>query len=384
MQVHLYFHVWRGENGLRTSALAIEAQRLAQSLPETKAFVEEDFNEHVKLLHRDEPGYPSAVSNGMNRSWIAYPEAAPNHAHPFVVGATYSQFRKVYLCLRLVMASEHKYSLVLRARPDHIILEKFDLRHFASDFGSRSSVQRARGHFLAIPERAPQIVTDQFAIGTPQAVFAYAQKPLPFTAACCEGYIQRNLDMRCFVRSTSQLEEEFTDPAAVDSAIRQTTPIEGADVPNEWRTLPRELRRSDYSPLILNHHVASRLGNQHCLRLEHEAASPSAVALGDGAGSCIPLFRTRYMYIHRIVTRGWIGKGVVCTGLMGDGKESGGFLVRAGIANGTDAAAGKKFGFPPCLEFSSLRTSGGPWQLTLSHLATLEDGARKEFSDHVG
>lgn len=376
--------MWRGENGLRTSALATEAQRLAQSLPETKAFVEEDFNEHAKLLQRDEPSYPSSMSNGINRSWIAYPEAAHGHAHPFVIGATYSQFRKVYLCLRLVMASEQKYSLVLRARPDHIILEKFDLRHFASEFGSRPSVQRARGHFLAIPERAPQIVTDQFVIGTPQAVFAYAQKPLPFTAACCEGYVQRNLDMRCFVRGASQFNEEFTDPAALDLAVQQTSPAEGADVPNEWRTLPRELRRSEYSPLILNHHVASSLGNQHCLRLERDAASPSAVASGDGPGACIPLFRTRYMYIHRIVTRGWIGRGVVCTGLMGDGRESGGFLVRAGIANGIDAAAGKKYGFPPCLQFSSLQAPDGPWQLTLSRLATLEEGARKEFSNHVG
>jgi hypothetical protein len=381
LQVHLYFHVWRGENGQRVGALATEARRLAQSLPQTKAFVEEEFREYVKLLQRDEPGYASPQSSGLNRSWIAYPEPAPGRANPFVLGATYSQFRKVYLCLQLVKASGQEYSLVVRARPDHIVIESFDLRRFAADFGARSSVQRARGHFLAVAERAPQIVTDQFAIGTPEAVFAYAQKPLPFTAACCEGYVQRNLDMRCFVRGATQLREEFTDPAAVELALQEKAP---EDVPNEWRTLPRALRRSEYSPLILNHQVTSQLGNQGCLALERAAASPGAVAAGDGPAACVPLFRTRYLYIHRIVTRGWVGGGVVCTGLMGDGKESGGFLVRAGIANGTNVAAGKMYGFPPCLEFPSLRAPGGPWQLTLEHLATLDAQAQSEFSDHIG
>ena len=110
----------------------------------------------------------------------------------------------------------------------------------------------------------------------------------------------------------------------------------------------------------------------------------SRVAAGRGSGACPPLFRTGYLYIHRIVTRAWVGRGAVCTGLMGDGKESGGFLLRAGLANGTDAAAGAKYGFPPCLEFAHLRAPGGPWELTKEHLATLGELARAEFHAHVG
>ena len=60
-----------------------------------------------------------------------------------------------------------------------------------------------------------QVVTDQFAIGTPHTIFEYAKKPLPFTSACCEGYIQRNLAMRCFRRGLAEFEEEFTDVAKV-------------------------------------------------------------------------------------------------------------------------------------------------------------------------
>jgi hypothetical protein len=38
---------------------------------------------------------------------------------------------------------------------------------------------------------------------------------------------------------------------------------------------------------------------------------------------CIPHYRTRYMYIHRMATKGWLRKGVVCNNLVGDGLESG-------------------------------------------------------------
>ena len=50
----------------------------------------------------------------------------------------------------------------------------------------------------------------------------------------------------------------------------------------------------------------------------------------------------RYLYIHRIVTKAWLESGVVCTGLMGDGTQSGLFLVESGMANGTDVVAERK------------------------------------------
>ena len=98
----------------------------------------------------------------------------------------------------------------------------------------------------------------------------------------------------------------------------------------------------------------------------------------------MPLYRTKYLYIHRIVTKGWVAKGVVCTGLMGDGQYSGAFLVASGIANATDAAAGKKFKFAPCLVFPSLLAPGGPWELAKKHFETLDQKDVADFLGHVG
>jgi hypothetical protein len=52
-------------------------------------------------------------------------------------------------------------------------------------------------------------MSDHFAMGTQDAMFAYGSKPLPYTTACCEGYVHRNLDMRCFYRNRKIWEEEF-------------------------------------------------------------------------------------------------------------------------------------------------------------------------------
>jgi hypothetical protein len=141
-------------------------------------------------------------------------------------------------------------------------------------------------------------------------------------------------------------------------------------VEREWRVMPPAVRKSEYSPRILSNHATATLGN---------AKGPC----GQGGG-CVPLYRTRYLYIHRIVTKGWVGGGVVCTGLMGDGKESGRFLVASGMANGTDEGAGKKYGFAPCLQFPALRRPGGAWDLARTFIEALPAADQKEFHSNVG
>ena len=49
--------------------------------------------------------------------------------------------------------------------------------------------------------------------------------------------------------------------------------------------------------------------------------APSAAAVGRDVGSgCVPLYRPRYAYVHRVVSRAWLASGAVCTGLVGDGS----------------------------------------------------------------
>jgi hypothetical protein len=61
----------------------------------------------------------------------------------------------------MVRASGIDYSLVLRARPDHLFIEPLDLRAFGRDFWSRPRVRSARGHFLAVPERNFQVCSER-------------------------------------------------------------------------------------------------------------------------------------------------------------------------------------------------------------------------------
>jgi len=73
----------------------------------------------------------------------------------------------------------------------------FDFRAFERDLSARAPTQRARGHFIAIPERSGQEISDHFAVGTPEAMYEYAAPPLPFTRDCCEvrrvGEVERAL-----------------------------------------------------------------------------------------------------------------------------------------------------------------------------------------------
>mmetsp|Transcript_37419 Transcript_37419/g.74108 ORF Transcript_37419/g.74108 Transcript_37419/m.74108 type:complete len:526 (+) Transcript_37419:108-1685(+) len=366
---HLYFHVWRDENSGRGSPLATRGKELAESLPYTKAYVEEPFHDHEALVHSDEPDWIAAV-NSSRTSWLSRAYSSSKRQAPFVMGATFSQFRKVYLALQLVKGSGVAYSLVIRARPDHIFLAPMDLRHFGSDFAKRPSVKNARGHFLAVPERSPQLVTDQFAVGTLSAVSSYAEKPLPYTAACCEGYVERNLNLRCFSHSRSVLEEEFGDVPALLRALADSSSDGSQPDPQQrdWRLVPPQVKRaSAYSPIMLSQRAVGALGVGKC-------ATP-------GGGGCVPLYRTKYMYIHRIVTRAWLGAGVVCVGLMGDGFLSGPMLVRARIASGVDLEAGKKYGFGPCLKVPTLEQA---WKLTTALLNSFTANEQQQLRDHVG
>ena len=41
-----------------------------------------------------------------------------------------------------------------------------------------------------------QVITDHFALGTPEAMYQYAAQPPPFMQSYGEGYVWRNLEQR--------------------------------------------------------------------------------------------------------------------------------------------------------------------------------------------
>jgi hypothetical protein len=53
-------------------------------------------------------------------------------------------------------------------------------------------------------------VTDQFAIGSFEAMMEYAAKPLPFETNCCESFVDKNMHYHCFSRNNAVIEEELT------------------------------------------------------------------------------------------------------------------------------------------------------------------------------
>jgi hypothetical protein len=117
---------------------------------------------------------------------------------------------------------------------------------------------------------------------------------------------------------------------------------------------------------------------------------------------CIPHYRTRYMYIHRVVTKGWLQKGVICNDAMGDGLASGStsklknvqmishpfkctafisvgtMLLKAGVVESFDDEAAKVFSHPPCLVIPSLKSAH---ELALRYLSKFDEKEHTEMCD---
>ena len=201
--------------------------------------------------------------------------------------------------------------------------------------------------------------------------------------------------------------------AAVAAAAAVTPPFELEDR-ERWRVVPSGSRSSDaYSPLFLANQAVMEFGPPACLARARAAVrraaegaptttttaataaasttaegvatastmdAPSAAAVGRDVGSgCVPLYRPRYAYVHRVVSRAWLASGAVCTGLVGDGRHSGDFLLRTGVANASlaSAAVGKaSFAFPPCLRVPTLAKA---WRRARAFIAQLEPAERGEW-----
>jgi hypothetical protein len=276
------------------------------------------------------------------------------------VEAGYSQWRKVFLVHELIRNSGIKYTLILRARPDATILEPLDLRLFERDMAEREPTKKARGHYIVIPERSRQVITDHMAMGTPETMYLYAKQAFPYVRDCCEGYVWRNLEARCFSRSDEVLNTEYISLAAAKAAAQEAE----KDGPNRehWAIVPREVRKDKWSPILLTSDVLWNVGRRACL---------------NGANSrCVPIYRTRFTYIFRVNVAAWFAMGALCMRQTNEGHVTGPFLYEAGIASVMMPEIEKKFNDGPCVRVPSTHKA---WNAASAYINSLAEQKRLDL-----
>jgi len=375
--VDFFFHVWADEGLDRNSAEARWASHLARTDPHTRFFAEEPFALHAKLLELEGAHLAGESAGAEGPSWVAEVmgtvKANQKLGRPYNFGAGYSQWRKVFLGFEAVKsyAKTHAvtYAMLVRARPDAVVLFPLDLRAVLAEFGSRPAAVRARGHFIAMPERSTQVVTDHWAMGTPEPMFDYARPPLPYTQNYGEGYVWQSLVQQCVARTLEAADEDFaaTDKdlspsvaflkdANAKGAVPVWTPL--------WQRVDPKFRvDKPFAPRILNVNAASTIGAKHCL---HPAG---------GTSKCVPLYRTAFTYVFRAHSAAWFSAGALCIARTNEAVASGDLLVKSGLATARpDALA--TFGSGPCIEVPALAPAVAAAK---AFLATVNDTDAREL-----
>lgn len=69
--------------------MSVQGRKLAESLPYTRAYVEESMKDFAALVSQDEPHF-SVGGDTKNQSWISFQTPMPPYGHlPFHTGPTY-------------------------------------------------------------------------------------------------------------------------------------------------------------------------------------------------------------------------------------------------------------------------------------------------------
>lgn len=384
--VHTFFHVWD-----RSTMSDERTNRLSRKLAREVAFkyVEEPFADFASLLSRDEPRWIDDAGNkrsdeGVPESWLSFVMPTFGAEHRIFHLNFLSQWRKVHLALQLVRAAEASrgapYDLVVRARPDSFVVAPLDLRAVLFSFGARPSVLCARGHFLAVPERLTgERYNDHLAVGTLDALERYGERPLPYSMAKAEQYMNRNLAQQCFFRDAKVLAEEFNltagpsvpllsgertiDPsrlreleAARFAGPSLTAPAADSATASYHLTrlgigaVPAGFRASEMSPLLVTYSTTEEHGPEACRGRSWGGAvvgpTGDATDATEAVGGCIPSFRLRHTFLHRVSPRAWFGCGSVCFAHNGHEPASvADLLADIGVAlrdEATDATEGQQ------------------------------------------
>jgi len=307
--VDLYFDVWAH----RLNPLSAASRDLARSHPNTKAYVEETFEEHDKGLRDDHPWLFEALKDKKVRD--------------VYFKSHFGQMRKMWRAYKLVQASGIEYTLVVRGRPDAAILQPLDLRLMHKEYSSLATVRRANGHYIAIPERDPySVVTDVFAVGTMEAIAAFASPPLPFIQAPHEIFTSQNLERHGIARSNTTILEEIKDPLKnYQSVCCRTkmpdvpdgTPIDFGDT--QWELLPPDTRAGQFSPLMSSNAANVPFGDGSCFN--------------EGA-ACIPMLRMRFTFSLYTALKPWFFSGALCfSKMIAFPKQIHDFLVTSRIGD---------------------------------------------------
>jgi len=284
--VHMYFDVWYNPR----NPLSGVARDLARSHPSTKAYVEETFEEHDFKLRVEHP-------------WLYQGFVSGEEGH--VLKGHYGQKRKMWRAFKLVEASGVLYTLVVRGRPDAAILQPLDLRALHLEMSRHRSVRRARGHYIAIPERDPFVtITDILAIGTMESIAAFASPPTAFDQLINEAHVERSLVWRGFARTNAVLAEELVNPRkeyrAVSKQFKRLQALEGAnDASNatSWQLMNPSFRRGNFSALMSTNVALHTLGDGTCF-FEGSA--------------CIPIYRIRFTTTLYTALKPWFSLGAFC------------------------------------------------------------------------
>ena len=304
--VHMFFDVWYNPR----NPLSGVARDLARSHPNTKAYIEETFQEHDAKLRAEHPWLYQGFSRDRD-------EARALKGH-------YGQMRKMWRAYKLVQASGVPYTLVVRGRPDAAILQPLDLRALHIEMSRHPSVRRARGHYIAIPERDPFVqISDIFAIGTMESIAAFASPLTAFSQLMNEAHVERNLVWHGFARTDTVLAEELVHPRresrTVSNRLKQQQELEANDPSNatSWQLMNPSFRRGNFSALMSTSIAFQPLGDRSCVL--------------EGA-ACVPVYRIRFTSILYTALKPWFSVGAFCLPTTSFfAKQVSEFLVAANI-----------------------------------------------------
>jgi hypothetical protein len=336
--------------------------------------VEESYADHEALAIADEPGFGQyTIAN--KASWITPVMEEfdggkrSGQPKPYYVGAGLSQWRKIWLTLRMVQDSGIDYSIVIRARPDHMFAarEPLDLRALSRDYRSRPMTQRARGHFFAVAERHHcEPYPDHFGLGSLAALMQAFARPLPYEAAGAETYMVKNLAMRCLTRNIDVLKSEFVGGERGVDAVGGHRHAPGTERNLfGYSVIPDSMRASKFSPVI------------NCGSAVPHPGMGSEFCIGPGS-RCIPAYRLVHTYLYNTVTSTFVARGSVCIGrYSGEAEEK--FLLWAGIANASDPVGAQKYGFGPCLRIPVLAK---PWRKLRKWFKSLPKADKRGLLQH--
>jgi len=195
-------------------------------------------------------------------------------------------------------------------------------------------------------------------VGTPQTIAQYSAEAFPFTETCCEGYVWRNLEMRCFARTDAVIGEEFRNVPELRKAIEVSEKRLG--VRDDWDLVPEKFRTDPvYSSFVLTSGSLYVLGKSAC-KQKH--------------ARCIPIYRPGYLYVFKATVAPWFATGTLCLRYSNEGTTTGKFLVKAGMGIARPDVDAMPVGDAPCVELPSLKSA---FNNSVAFLATLDPSVRQ-------